>query len=428
MPLRTLDDALAALAGLTNYERTRADGPRAFDLSRPKALLAALGRPDRRMGPRVVQVAGTKGKGSTARFAEGALRAAGRRTGLFTSPHLESPLERIAVLGRPIEATAFARAVETVLGAVRGETTFFEALLAAACVHFAEQRTDAVVLEVGLGGRLDATTAVPTTHTVVTSIGLDHTEILGTTIEEVAAEKAATIRPGVPVWSGVDPATPAGAVIRTIAAGRSAPFHFVPPPAEAAQARDGDALGPLRTLGRHQAHNAALAAAACADLPPAAVRTGLAATEQPACCEPRDGAPVVVLDGAHTVESVAATLAAAEDAFPARIPRVGVLALAVDKNLDGIARLLAGRVDRALCTRADDRRGRDPADIAAHPAWAGRARVIAQPAAALDEARRAAGPGGLVLVTGSLYLAGALRARTAPWPWRESPEAAKPEK
>ncbi|MFQ5844545.1 MAG: Mur ligase family protein, partial [Planctomycetota bacterium] len=184
------------LSRLTNYERTRADGPRAFDLGRPRRLLASLGGPDRRLGRRVVQVAGTKGKGSVARFVASILRASGLRTGLFLSPHLERVEERIQVDGDPIPGRAFAAGVERVLGAVRRdarETTFFEAMLAAACLYFAQRRTDAVVLEVGMGGRLDATTAVPATHTVVAEISVDHTEVLGATLGEIAAEKAGVL-------------------------------------------------------------------------------------------------------------------------------------------------------------------------------------------------------------------------------------------
>ncbi len=440
--MRTLPDALAALSRLTNYERTRAAGPRDFDLSRPRALLDALSKPDQRMGDRVVQIAGTKGKGSTARFVEGILRAAGLKTGLYTSPHLESPLERIAVRGLPIGEAPFARAVEAALAGVTGKTTFFEALLAAACLHFAWEATDAVILEVGLGGRLDATTAVPATHTIITNIGLDHTEILGDTLAAVAAEKAAIIRPGVPVWSGVEPSTEAGAVIQAVAAERRAPLFCVPPPCVpllgalppgvplSGKQTDGDVSGAvfsadgsagMRAIGVHQAHNAALAAAACADVPAAAIRDGIATTEQPGCCEPRDGAPLVVLDGAHTVDSVAATVAAVRRHWPSRRPRVVVLALARDKDLDGIAAVLADEVARVFCTRADDRRGRDPAEIAANPVWRDRASAVEKPADALDTARAHAGADGLVLVTGSLYLAGALRAKTAPGPWRETP-------
>jgi dihydrofolate synthase/folylpolyglutamate synthase len=405
--LRTLEEAMAALARLTNYERTRPDGPRAFDLRRVHALLARLGSPERRLGARVVQVAGTKGKGSTARDLDAIFRAAGLRTGRYLSPHLEDVRERIAVDGSPIGEADFARHVDRALAAADGATTFFEALTAAACLHFADAGTQAVVLEVGLGGRLDATTAVPTTHTVITEISLDHTELLGGTPEAIAAEKAATIRPGVPVFSGVDPATDAGRVIRDTALRHEAPFHHVPPPADARP--DGHAVAwrglRLPVLGRHQAHNAALAAAAAADLPWETVARGLEAARHPGCCELRRG---VIVDGAHTVSSIRATVAAVADHFPGAHPEL-VFALAQDKDLDGIARELGPRVGGVWCTRADTKRGRDPAALAAHGAWTGRAAAEPDPARALACARAAAGGNGLVLVTGSLYLAGALR-------------------
>ncbi|MGH7162675.1 MAG: Mur ligase family protein [Planctomycetota bacterium] len=211
--MRTAGEAMRALARLTNYERNRPDGPRAFGLDRPRRLLERLGDPQRRMGARVVQIAGTKGKGSTARYVESALRAAGWRTGRFLSPHVERIEERIALDGTPVGEMEFARCVGAALEAAERDTTFFEALLGAACVCFADAGTQAVVLEAGLGGRLDATTAAPATHTAITEISLDHMEILGSTLEAIAAEKAAIARPGVPLWSGVDGSTGPGRVI-----------------------------------------------------------------------------------------------------------------------------------------------------------------------------------------------------------------------
>ena len=398
---------MQALSGLTNYERTRADGPRAFDLSRPRALLARLGAPHHDLGARVVQIAGTKGKGSTARCTEAILRAAGLKTGLFLSPHLESVLERIQVDGRKISEADFAQHVEQVVDAMDGETTFFEALLAAACLHFRAQQTQAVVLEVGLGGRLDATTAVPSTHTIITEISFEHTEILGDTLGEIAAEKAGTIRFGVPVFSGVDPMTPAGRVIGQIAARQEAPLNYVPPPRDVIADENGLRLHgvPLNTLGRHQAHNAALAAAACADLGTGTIERGLMAAAQPGCCE-RFGN--VILDGAHTPSSVRATLQAVHDHFPQKKPQL-VIAIAKDKDLHGIAALVAPCVQQVFCTQVDHRRGRTSEELAAHPIWRDRACAMPDPATALKQAKAAAGPRGLVLATGSLYLAGALR-------------------
>jgi dihydrofolate synthase/folylpolyglutamate synthase len=410
---RTLDGAMAALSRLTNYERTRPDGPRAFDLGRMAALLRRLGSPERRLGARVAQVAGTKGKGSTARDLDAIFRAAALRTGRYLSPHLESVRERITVDGEPIGEEEFAGAVERVLAAADDGTTFFEALTAAACLHFAEAGTEAVVLEVGLGGRLDATTAVPSTHTVITEISFDHTEILGDTLEAIAAEKAGTIRPGVPVWCGVDPASPPGRVIREIALRRDAPFRHVPPPTDVRPAGLALQWGALTlpVLGRHQAHNAALAAAAAGDLPWDVVARGLEAARHPGCCEVRAGRPTVVLDGAHTVSSIRATLLALDDHFPGRRPEL-VFALAQDKDADGIVALLAPRVAGVHCACADSKRGRTAESLASHGTWAGGATAAPDPATALARARERAGGEGLVLVTGSFYLAGALRPLT----------------
>jgi len=412
--IRTVEEALAALSKLTNFERTRADGPRDFSLDRPRALLRALGSPERRVGARVVQVAGTKGKGSTARFVDGCLREAGLRTGRFLSPHLVSVRERIAVDGAWISEEEFGRHVEAVLDAVDGTTTFFEALLATACLHFAELETDAVVLEVGLGGRLDATTAVPSTHTVITGIGLEHTEILGDTPAQVAAEKAGTIRFGVPVWSGAPPASEAGRVIRAIAARHEAHFTYVATPADVAIERDAVVWAGRRlpVLGAHQAHNAALAAACCGDLPRAVIDAGLAAAEQPGCCELRGD---VIVDGAHTLESIAATLQAVRAHRPGGRPTL-LFALAADKDFENIPALLAPHVGAVICTRVDAMRGRDAAQLASHPAWKQRAQAI-EPlekalAAARSVCRSPSQYGNLVLATGSMYLAGALRPLT----------------
>jgi dihydrofolate synthase/folylpolyglutamate synthase len=216
----------------------------------------------------------------------------------------------------------------------------------------------------------------------------------------------------VPLWTGVDPETPAGRVICRIAEERGAPWTHVPPPPDVVPGAtglswDGYEIG---VLGRHQAHNAALAIAALSDLPDEVIRRGLAATRQPGCCEPRGSNPTLVLDGAHTTESIVATLRAVDEHFPGIRPTL-VFALAQDKDLDRIAAAMAPRVGAVFCTRVDDKRGRTAEELAAHPSW--RARAIPDAAEALAAAREAAGPDGLVLATGSLYLAGALRAHTA---------------
>ncbi len=163
----------------------------------------------------------------------------------------------------------------------------------------------------------------------------------------------------------------------------------------------------LPVLGRHQAHNAALAAAACHDVELGDVRRGLAEAKLPGRCEFLSG---VVLDGAHNVSSIRATMDTVADHFPRHTPTL-LFALAQDKELDEIAPLLAERCGDVVCTRADERRGMEARELAAHPAWAGRAQEVPQPLAALERAHELAGSDGLLLVTGSFYLAGTLR----PW-------------
>lgn len=401
---------MSRLSRLTNYERTRPDGPRAFGLERPRLLLERLGRPDLRLGRRVVQVAGTKGKGSTSRFLESIFRAGGMRTGRFLSPHIERVEERIAIDGVPLAPEEFGRHVEAALDAAGESATFFETTLAASCLAFAEAGVEATVLEVGLGGRYDATTAVPATTTVITEISYDHMEVLGTTLELIAAEKAAIARPGVPMVSGVDPETPAGRVILQTARGSASPFLYVPrPQARVAGERGIEWNGILLpVLGLHQAHNAAIAAAACGEVSPAALRRGLETVELPASLELFPGAPRVLLDGAHNGSSIRACLQAVADHLPGRRLAL-VFAVSRDKDMERIVPPLAEAVATAFCTQADAVRGAAPGALADHPAWRRRPEAVADPAAALERARAAAGPDGLVLVTGSIYLAGALR-------------------
>jgi len=404
-PPGTAAEAMRALSRLTNYERTRPDGPRAFDLFRPRLLMERLGSPHLALGTKVVQVAGSKGKGSVARMLASMFGGPGARVGLYTSPHLESPLERIVVDGQPIGEREFAEAVERTLRVAPEGTTFFEAITAAACLHFAEVRTTAVVLEVGLGGRLDATTVVPTTHNVITTIGLEHTDLLGDTLEAIAAEKAATIRAGVPVTSGVDPGSAAGRVIAARADDLRAPLRHVPAPLDITFEPTGLRWNGLflPVLGRHQAHNAAIAMAVAGRSP--------GTVFLPACCELRGSRPTIVVDGAHTAESVAATVQAIADHLPGRRPDL-VFALGEDKRLDAIVGHLAPAVGTVHTCRVDVQRGRPAELLARHPGWAGRAVAHPDGLSALAAARASAGPSGLVLVTGSLYLAGALRRHT----------------
>ncbi len=203
----------ALLAPLTNWERTRTDTPR-FDLEAMRRLLARRGATPR-AAPLLIQIGGSKGKGTTAAYVEALARAAGRSTGVYASPHVSSIRERVRIDGAPVDGPAFVAAIEALLAwlaASGGSASAFEVLTAAAVELFAAAHVDVGILEVGLGGRLDATTAVDVDGSVLTSIELEHTAILGDTVEAIATEKAAILRPGKLAVSAVE--APGRAVVR----------------------------------------------------------------------------------------------------------------------------------------------------------------------------------------------------------------------
>ena len=219
-------DAERFLAGRIDYERTLSmpNSEAALKLDRMRELLRRLGNPQQAMP--IVHIAGTKGKGSTAATIAAVLTAAGLRTGLFTSPHLDRVEERMAVDGRPCPAEEFAELIDSIRPEIEAMDraaaecnppefgpTYFEIITAAALAHFARRRVDAAVLEVGLGGRLDSTNVCSPCLTIITSISFDHTRQLGDTLESIATEKAGIVKPGMTVVSGVR-ADPARAVIR----------------------------------------------------------------------------------------------------------------------------------------------------------------------------------------------------------------------
>ncbi len=433
LPERILDraDVERLLASATNYEQRQPNGPQAFDLQRMHGLLAALGSPH--LGPRTLHVAGSKGKGSTVRMLAAALTPAGAGpVGLYTSPHLSDLGERIALDGTPVSQTALARALDTLLPHARPRhgtpeaLTFFELLTAAAWLVFREAGCREVVLETGLGGRLDATTVCRPTLTAITTIELEHTQLLGSTVELIAAEKAGILKTGVPCVTGAE-----GAALRVIE-GRAreldAPLAVLgreilleevrtePGPLTHARVRvDGERLDlRLPLAGAHQARNAALAAAMLLrlGLSRTTIETALAQVRLPAALEPFAGRPLVVLDGAHTPASARAALEGLRAAWPRR-PYVLLLALLAEKQVEAILATLVPSALAVVATQVASPRALPAADLAlrarAHAPAGNRVEAVADPQAALARARALATGDALVLVTGSLYLAGALR-------------------
>jgi len=392
-------------------------------------LLAALGDPHLRFPS--AHVAGTNGKGSTAVFLDGLLRARGLSVGRYTSPHLEDFRERIAVNGRPIADRDLVRLTARVAAAAAGADappTFFEAATAIAFARFAGREgtrpVDAAVVEVGMGGRFDATNVLVPRVCVITNVTLEHTAYLGPTVAAVAGEKAGIVKPGVPVVTGAD--GEALAVIRARAAEVGAPLGILgadfalEPEAGGTLAYRGP-WGAYRGLrpglaGAHQRANAALAVAAAerflgGRLDEPAVRRALAGARWPGRLERVRSRPAVVLDCAHN-GAAARALARHLEATAAEGPLWLVLGVLADKDFEAVLEPLRPLARRVIVTAPDSDRAGDPAAQAAAAAKAGTpAGVVLPVSAAVDAAvREAAAAGGRVVVTGSIYTVGEARA------------------
>ncbi|HKE01118.1 MAG TPA: cyanophycin synthetase [Planctomycetota bacterium] len=434
-----LPRALEFLRTRTNFEQVDRRAGARLDLAPVRALLDRLGRPEERFA--VIHVAGTKGKGSVCWMLDAVLRRAGVRCGRYLSPHLERIEERIAIDGVPLSADAFGEAVLAVAPHV-GDTgaTFFDVLTAAAFAAFARADVAYAVVEVGLGGRLDSTNATPKVSSAVTAIGLEHVEVLGDDVAGIAREKAAIARRGVPLFSSNADATPVGRAIATAAREIGAPLIVAGREFAARNVRpDGAGLRVdvetvrrayidlrLPTAARYQVENLALAVAMLDDLEARELVTGVRhALEHPPDPDAGDlcvpgrfevvaraaGAAQIVLDGAHTAESIAAALDSLDAAVPGR-PRVVVLGVSKDKDLSRLSSAMAGRADMVLATASTNPRAAEPASVAEAAARVGlRAKGVANLEEALEEAKREAGSEGVVLVTGSLYLVGEARSR-----------------
>ena len=381
------------------------------------ALCAQLGQPQERL--RCVHIAGTNGKGSCAAMVYAMLRAAGYRTGLYTSPDLTGPWERIVVDGVTITPEDFARITDRVRQACAGlpEPSFFEKMTAAAFLYFAEQRCDYVVLEVGLGGRLDATNVIQDPAvSVIMPIGLDHTAVLGGTLAAIAGEKAGIIKSGVPVVCAAQPPE-AAAVIRRRCEEMGAPLHEVDitkiSPLERSPAGQRFSYGEerdvsLSLLGVHQTRNAcaALEAGRVLGLSDADIRAGLAAARWPCRLEVVRRQPPVVLDGAHNGHGVKALAAALEEYFPG-VRFTMVMAVMADKPWREMLSIMEPLAEAVICLSPEGPRAL-PADTLAAAVRTVPARAVADIDQALALCRAGGGP---VCAFGSLYYIGYFRRR-----------------
>ncbi len=431
-------ESINRLLGLVDHERAQPALPRQkriYDLRRMEILLGRIGNPH--LAVPAIHVAGTKGKGSTAALCDAALRAAGCRTGFYSSPHLHSFTERLRLDSQPLPKDKFARLVADLwphrLWVERhcdeGPVSLFEFMTVMAFQCFEREKADFQTIEVGLGGRLDATNVVRPNVAVITSVSLDHTAILGDTLEEIAAEKAGIIKPdAATVVSPQRP--PAEGVIREVCRQKEiAPILVGQDVTWTAGERDaaGQSLtvkGRLETyelriplLGTHQLENAATAVAALEvlreqgyDVTPAAIAEGFARTQWPCRLETLSDSPRLVADGAHNDYSVATLLDSLPDYFP--YSRLLVIAgFSRDKSVDQMVGRLAEKADAVFVTRSRHPRSVRPALLA--DAFRQRGVTNVAETATVEEAvahaRQMAGPADLILVTGSLFVAAEAR-------------------
>ncbi len=439
--------ALDYIYSFVDFSRKRnltADETR-FDLARMRAFAAGLGNPHRAYP--VIHIAGTKGKGSVASLCARALHEAGYRVGLYTSPHMQEFTERMRVDGIPIPPEALSALVEEIKPHVARvpHLSTFEIITALAFLYFARRQVDVAVVEVGLGGRLDATNIVDPVVSVITSLSYDHAAILGDTLEKIAAEKAGIIKPGRPVVVAPQ-AEEALRSVRRIAAERRAPLvqvgvdWFYAPLSHSLEgqtmlvwAADEQPLVDayiesggmseweptrlqLSLLGYHQVLNAATAFAALQvfrqagyALPLRAVQRGFARTRWPGRFEVLRRSPPVVIDSAHNRDSVLRLRLALEDYFPT-YPVILVFGASADKDIEGMFAELMPRVQHVIATRSTHPRALDPRELVPLGAqYARRVQVIEAVESAMQAAIELAGEDALVLVTGSIFVAAAAR-------------------
>ncbi|HEY3067304.1 MAG TPA: folylpolyglutamate synthase/dihydrofolate synthase family protein [Methylomirabilota bacterium] len=409
----TYAEALARLLALRGGEYA---GMRP-GLDRIHGLLDALGNPERRY--RLVQVGGTNGKGSVAAMIATILKMAGFRVGLYTSPHLVSFRERIRVNGEAISEDQVADGFDAIATLVaRADATVFEATTAIALDHFAAQAVDVAVLEVGLGGRLDATTVGAPEATVITSLDLDHQELLGSTLGEIAGEKAAIIRGGLAVSAAQPPEAADVVRKRAVAAGVTLledqrDLHVDVVHRDLAGQRfrcrgPGWELDDLEMamLGTYQPANALLAVTVARHLgaSESAIRDGLRRVRWPGRFEVRGQGPWLVLDGAHNPGGARA-LAGSLRAFFGDRRATFIVGLSREKDARAILAALAPVAEAFILARSSSARAAAPdALVAALPASAPPARRAESAALALAMAAEGAPP--LLCVAGSLFLVG----------------------
>jgi dihydrofolate synthase/folylpolyglutamate synthase len=429
----TYKDALSYIYSFTDYEKkiSYLYSPEHFDLARVEKLLALLDNPHLHF--RSIHIAGTKGKGSVAAMSESILRAAGYRTGLYTSPHLHTFRERIQADGRFIPEGTVASLTEQLLPLVSQveDLTTFEIMTALGFLYFVEQGVEFAVLEVGMGGRLDATNVVSPVVAIITSLSYDHTDVLGKTLSLIAREKAGIIKDKALVVSA--PQVPeAMAVIEEVCREKNAELtvigrDWIWEPGEAnlegqwfrvtnhgSRITNHEFWIPL--LGRHQLDNATMVIAAMeklrqrgTNIPEASVRKGLRRVTWPGRLEILGREPWVVVDGAHNGDSAKKLAAAVRELFPyCRL--ILVFGALMGHSVPDMLDALLPAADEVILTRANRIRAVATSDLLREVHVRHReAQTTETVAEALEQALALASPSDLICATGSLSIVGETR-------------------
>lgn len=416
---KTYQDSLDYLYGLQKFGIK-------FGLNSTTRILEKIGDPHQ--GLRCIHVAGTNGKGSTAAMLSSVLRRCGFRTGLYTSPHLVRFTERFRIDDREVSVRRILdvfQKIRRVLDEVE-PPTFFEMVTAMGLLYFAEEKVDWAVMEVGMGGRLDATNVITPKVSVITNVSLEHQEYLGNTVAAIAREKAGIVKNGVPVITGVSQPTALG-VVKAECLRREAPLYCLGKDFRVRRNSDltfrykgmkrhGPSLR-LNLVGHHQVRNAGLALASLEVLDrdghvawnPSAIAEGLASVHWPARLEILDRQPLVILDGAHNPNGAEALKRAIEEDFAHRRVHL-VLGIMADKDIAGMLKRLLPIADTAVFTQPRYARAANPERLRelAGP-YLKHYEIISEPALAIERARSLAGPDDLICITGSLYFAGEVK-------------------
>ena len=424
--------AIDYINSYTDYEKIgMPHDPAFYDLRRVDELLSLLGDPHQKAGS--VHITGTNGKGSVAIMVAYALTAAGYGTGLYTSPHLHSWRERIRVAGELISESGLAQLVTDLKPHVEavnekatyGQLTTFEFLTAMAFAYFGKKGVKFQVLEVGMGGKFDATSVITPLVSIITTIGLDHTDVLGNTVAEIAAEKCGIIKPGSTVVIAPQPPEATKAIEQTcaergaklITVGKDVKWRSLGSDLDGqrlrVEGRKGEYELFLPVLGEHQMVNAATAVAALEvlaekgfNIPAQSIAKGFAQVEWPGRFQVLRRNPPVVVDGAHNIDAARSLNKALKEYFDFE-RAILVMGASDDKNIAGVITELAPLFDRFIVTRSRHPRAMAPAPLVAEFARHGiKASIADDVPSALSQALAMAGEKELVCLAGSLFIVG----------------------